>query len=90
MDPVIPHVLEWLRLPKNNRIQLKDFLRGKVSEADCWAYSLREEDFERRDHMLYVKTTPPGSTDTIPVFIVPVNRRQIAIDGCHRNARHQG
>ena len=35
MDPVIPHVLEWLRLPKNDRTQLKDFLRGKVSEADC-------------------------------------------------------
>ena len=83
MDPVIPHVLEWLRLPKNNRIQLKDFLRGKVSEADCRAYSLREKDFERRDHMLYVKMTPPGSIDTILVFVVPVNRRQIAIDGCH-------
>ena len=35
MDPVIPHVLEWLRLPKNDRTRLKDFLRGKVSEADC-------------------------------------------------------
>ena len=35
MDPVIPHVLEWLRLPKNDRTQLKDFLGGKVSEANC-------------------------------------------------------
>ena len=35
MDPVIPHILEWLQLLKNNRTQLKDFLRGKVSEADC-------------------------------------------------------
>ena len=35
MDPVIPHALEWLRLPKNDRTQLKDFLRGKVSEANC-------------------------------------------------------
>ena len=26
MDPVIPHVLEWLRLPKNDRTRLKDFL----------------------------------------------------------------
>ena len=43
-----------------------------------------------RDHMLYVQTTPPGSNDTIPVFVVPVNRRQLAIDGCHRNAGHQG
>ena len=40
--------------------------------------------------MLYVQTTPPGSNDTIPVFVVPVNRRQLAIDGCHRNAGHQG
>ena len=90
MDPVIPHVLEWLRLPKNDRTQLKDFLRGKVSKADCRAYGLREKDFEKRDHILFIKTTPPGSNRTIPVFIVPVNWRQIAMDACHRGARHQG
>ena len=90
MDPVIPHVLDWLRLPKNNRVKLKDFLRGKVSEADCRAYSLRERDFEKRDHLLFIKTTPPENVGTIPVFVVPVNRRQVAIDMCHRNAGHQG
>ena len=37
MDPVIPHVLDWLRLPRNNRTKLKDFLRGKAPEADCRA-----------------------------------------------------
>ena len=90
MDPVIPHVLEWLRLPKNDRTQLKDYLRGKVSEADCQAYGLREKDFEKRDHILFIKTTPPGSIGTFPVFVVLVNRRQIAIDMCHRGAGHQG
>ena len=90
MDPVIPHVLEWLRLPKNDRTRLKDFLQGKVSEADCQAYGLREKDFEKRDHILFIKTTPPGSISTIPVFVVPVNQRQVAIDMCHRGARHQG
>ena len=90
MDPVIPHVLEWLRLPKNDRTQLKDFLRGKVSEADCRAYGLREKDFEKRDYILFIKTTPPGSIGTIPVFVVPVNRRQVAIDMCHRGAGYQG
>ena len=35
MDPVIPHVLDWPHLPRNNRVKLKDFLRGKASEADC-------------------------------------------------------
>ena len=90
MDPVIPHVLEWLRLPKNDRTRLKDFLRGKVSEADCRAYGLREKDFEKRDHILFIKTTQPGSIGTIPVFVVPVNQRQIAIDMCHQGARHQG
>ena len=43
MDPVIPHVLDWLRLPRNNRVKLKDFLRGKASEADCREYGLREK-----------------------------------------------
>ena len=90
MDPVIPHVLDWLWLPRNKRVKLKDFLQGKVSEADCRAYSLREKDFEKRDHLLFIKTTPPKNVSTIPVFVVPVNRRQVAIDMCHRNAGHQG
>ena len=34
--------------------------------------------------------TPPGNVSTIPVFVVPVNRRQVAIDMCHWNAGHQG
>ena len=90
MDPVIPHVIEWRKLPNNNREKLGDFLLGKVLEADRRAYCLREKDFVICDHMLYVQTTPPGSNDTIPVFVMPVNRRQLAIDGCHRNAGHQG
>ena len=90
MDPVIPHVLDWLRLPRNNRVKLKDFLRGKASEAYCRAYGLREKEFEKRDHLLFIKTTPPGNVSTIPGGVVPVNRRQVAIDMCHRNARHQG
>ena len=69
---------------------MKDFLQGKVSEADCRAYGLREKDFERRDHILFIKTTPPGSIGIIPVFMVLINRRQISIDMCHRGAGHQG
>ena len=90
MDPVIPHVLDWLRLPRNNQVKLKDFLRGKASEADCRAYGLRQKDFEKRDHLLFINTTPPRNVSTIPVFVVPVTRRQVAIDMCHRNAGHQG
>ena len=69
---------------------MKDFLQGKVSEADCGAYGLREKDFKKRDHILFIKMTPPGSIGTIPVFMVPVNWRLVAIDMCHRGARHQG
>ena len=29
MDPVIPHVLDWLLLPRNNRVKLKDFFARK-------------------------------------------------------------
>ena len=34
MDLVIPHVLDWLRLSRNNQVKLNDFLRGKASEAN--------------------------------------------------------
>ena len=47
MDPVIPHVLDWLRLPRNNRVKLKDFLQGKASEADCRVYGLRKRTLRR-------------------------------------------
>ena len=66
MDPMIPHVMEWRKLPNTNRVWLGDFLRGKVSEADRRAYCLRERDFVIRDNMLYVQMTPPGSIDTDP------------------------
>ena len=69
---------------------MKDFLRGKVSEADCRAYGLREKDFEKRDHILFIKTTPPQSIGIILIFVVPVNWRQVAIDMCHQGAGHQG
>ena len=62
MDPVIPHIIEWRKLPNNNWEKLGDFLLGKVSEADRRAYCLREKDFVIRDHMLYVQTTPLGVT----------------------------
>ena len=45
MDPVIPHILDWLRLPRNNQVKLKAFLQGKASEAHCRVYGLREKDF---------------------------------------------
>ena len=44
----------------------------------------------KRDHILFIKTTPPWSISTILVFMVLVNQRQVAIDMCHRGARHQG
>ena len=57
MDPVIPHVLDWLRLPKINRVKLKDFLRGKASEAECQAYGLREKT-SRRGTTFYSSIRP--------------------------------
>ena len=51
---------------------------------------MREKDFKKRDHLLFINTIPPRNVGTIPVFVIPVNRRQVAIDMCHQNARHQG
>ena len=42
------------------------------------------------DNLLYLQVTPTNSQDSAPVFVVPADDRQAAIDVCHRTAGHQG
>ena len=39
---------------------------------------------------LYKRTTPPGDVTETKLFIVPSAYQRRAIDGCHRDASHQG
>ena len=90
-DPVIRHVIDWIRCPRANTNTLDEFMltRG-VPEIDRRYYAQQQKDFVLKDNLLFLNLMPSNSTETISVFVVPAQKRQVAIDGCHQSAGHQG
>ena len=43
-----------------------------------------------KDNLLYLKTTPGNSLETILAFVVLTRKRQATIDGCYHCTGHQG
>ena len=89
-DPVIQHVWHWMSRPKENKITLSDYLIGKVSDTNRLSYARRQKDLVMSHNLLYVENNAPGTDERTLAFVVPAKRHQSAIDGCHRDARHQG
>ena len=89
-DPVIRHVRGWLSRPKENNQTLSEYLTGRVSDMDRLAYMRRQKDLVMSRDLLYVATKAPGTEERLLAFVVPAKKRQAAIDGCHREAGHQG
>ena len=52
-------------------------------------YAAHQKEFIMQDNLLYLQTTPTNSQDSAPVFMVRINDRQAAINGCHHSASHQ-
>ena len=61
-----------------------------VPEVDWRYYAQWQKDFVLKDSLLFLNLTSSNSTETISVFVVPARKRQVAIDGCHWSAGHQG
>ena len=40
--------------------------------------------------LMYVNMTPKGKTEGVLAFVVPVAQHRMALNGVHRDARHQG
>ena len=90
-DPVIRHVIDWIRRPQANTNMLDEFMWTRsVLEVDQRYYAQQQKDFVLKDNLLFLDITPSNSTETISVFVVPARKRQAAIDGCHWSAGHQG
>ena len=88
-DPVIPAVINWIKQPRGDKRTLAEYLTGVASEYKKHFYAARHKEFTVQDNLLYLQATPTNSQDSAPVFVVPTNDRQAAIDGCHRSAGHQ-
>ena len=89
-DLVIPAIINWIKRPRGDKRTLAEYLTGVASEYEKHFYAAHQKEFTVQDNLLYLHATPTNSQDTAPVFVVPTNDRQAAINGCHRSARHQG
>ena len=89
-DPALRHVHGWMTRPRENRQTLSEYLTGRVSDADRLAYSCRQKNYVMKRNLLYVQTAAPGTQDQILAFVVPANKRQAVLDGCHHEVGHQG
>ena len=98
-DPVISQVLKWKKMDECNRMKdknhrdrrtLEEYLLTVINVFDAKAYGLCQKDLVYQNGLLYVKETTTNTTDEMLLFIVPANKRQAALDLCHRDAGHQG
>ena len=89
-DPVIPQVIKWINLPKEDHRKLEEYLAGVASNYEKPFYVARQKEFALQDNLLYLQVTPTNSQDMALVFVVLTWDQQAAIDVCHRSAGHQG
>ena len=96
-DPVLAAVKDWIVAQKASespkdypRDLLRTALRQHLSEEDSEAYLRQLPRLKMTNGLLYRMGDKQLDDDHAPQFVVPTAYRKRAIDGCHRDAGHQG
>ena len=86
-DPVLYQVAKHLRAPHDTfRTALLKVLDKKTTAA----YIKAKEQLLIKNGLLYQKTRQGQANEIVFQFVVPQRHRGAALDGCHREAAHQG
>ena len=86
-DPVLYQVVKHLRAPRDTfRAALHKVLDKKATAT----YVKAKEQLLIKNGLLYWKTQQGQADETVFQFVVPQRHRGAALDGCHREAAHQG
>ena len=86
-DPVLYQVAKHLRAPHETfRAALHKVLDKKATAA----YVKAKEHLLIKNGLLYWKAQQGQAYETVFQFVVPQRHRGTALDGCHREAAHQG
>ena len=86
-DPVLYQVVKHLRA---SRETFKGALLTVLDKKATTAYVKAKEQLLLKNGLLYRKTNIGPVKETIFQFVVPQRHRSAAMDGCHREAAHQG
>ena len=87
-DPVIRGAIEWMQLGKEK--SLKHHLGALASSSEGLGFISRQKSLVLVNSKFYLKCKLKGEAETTVVFIIPKAHRRKAINGCHRDAGHQG
>ena len=86
-DPVLYQVAKHLRAPRDTfRTALFKVLDKKATAA----YIKAKEQLLIKNSLLYRKTWIGQANEVVFQFVVPQRHRGATLDGCHREAAHQG
>ena len=86
-DPVLYQVVKHLRA---SRETFKGALLTVLDKKATAAYVKAKEQLLLKNGLLYRKTNIGPAKETIFQFVVPQRHHSAAMDGCHREAAHQG
>ena len=86
-DPVLYQVVKHLRAPRET---LKAALHKVLDKKATAAYVKAKEQLLIKNGLLYHKTQQGQADEIVFQFVVPQRHRSTALDGCHREAAHQG
>ena len=86
-DPVLYQVAKHLRAPRETfKVALHKVLDKKATAA----YVKAKEHLLIKNGLLYQKTRQGQAVETVFQFVVPQRHQGATLDGCHREAAHQG
>ena len=86
-DPVLFTIVKNLRAPRE---QFREALRQVLDRKAVRAYVRIKDQLVMKNGLLYLKTQQGPSNETTWRFVVPQAHQMTALDGCHREAAHQG
>ena len=86
-DPVLYQVSKHLRVPRET---FKAALHKVLDKKATATYVMVKEQLLIKNSLLYWKTQQGQADETVFQFVVPQRHRSATLDGCHREAAHQG
>ena len=86
-DPVLYQVVKHLRVPHET---FKAALHKVLDKKATAAYVKVKEQLLIKNGLLYRKTRQGPADEIVFQFVVPQRHRSATLDGCHREAAHQG
>ena len=86
-DPILYQVVKNLKAPRE---QFKEALRPLIEKKLVQDYIKMKDCLVLKDGLLYLKTYEGKVKEVLFRFVVPKAHCSKALDGCHREAAHQG